>query len=443
MNLSQHPLARLLDAASEHLSAHLLRKKEATPAGVTAPSYSGIIFSGNPHETVPRRLLLDDRLTPLERNAWQVFRLLINGDGLTAFPTYDQLRPYLGMQPGKPASRETISKALITLRLTRWLSLGRRVRSDLSGQVQGNVYLLHDEPVTPAEAIELDKDYLKLLVHALNHQSKVIREVAQIAWREFAADPDVGHRLPSRLGVIEDRLNEQSWARDLAPVVPHEGQFGSRTQPRTPEFPLSSDAELSADSATETNFYPSSASELSGKSRSTASVRNPNSNSTYTNTNKYVCKKLVHTPPDSPETSADFLAAVHRLPVNQKHQALQALQKVPENLKPTLIKQWTHRCDSGAVRNPFGYLMTLVEKAIRGNFNGEWSPDEKSAAQNMDASQASPKRAQVGRKPESSPSARVAHTPPSEELIKTANHQLGEMMRLLRAGRGGGNERNT
>ncbi len=62
------------------------------------------------------------------------------------------------MQPGRPASRETVSKALVTLRLTRWLSLGRRVRNDLSGQVQGNVYLLHDEPVTPAEAIEFDKD---------------------------------------------------------------------------------------------------------------------------------------------------------------------------------------------------------------------------------------------------------------------------------------------
>ncbi|MDJ1447565.1 STY4528 family pathogenicity island replication protein, partial [Pseudomonas aeruginosa] len=90
------------------------------------------------------------RLTPLERNCWQVFRLLINDDGLTAFPTYEQLRPYLGMQPGKIASRETIAKALTVLRLTRWLSLGRRLRNDLNGQVQGNVYILHDEPVSPA-----------------------------------------------------------------------------------------------------------------------------------------------------------------------------------------------------------------------------------------------------------------------------------------------------
>src|SRR5476651_1643837 len=178
---SRFPLSTILDSASGHLEAHLLQKKEsATPGIAGSVPYSGIIFSGNPHETVPRRLLLDDRLTPLERNTWQVFRLLINDDGLTAFPTYDQLRPYLGMQPGKPASRETISKALVTLRLTRWLSLGRRVRNDLSGQVQGNVYLLHDEPVTPAEAMEFDKDYLQLLNQSMKHPTKVIREVAEI-----------------------------------------------------------------------------------------------------------------------------------------------------------------------------------------------------------------------------------------------------------------------
>lgn len=246
MRLSRLPLSTLLDSASGHLEAHLLQKKESAPPGIEgAPPYSGIIFSGNPHETVPRRLLLDDRLTPLERNTWQVFRLLINDDGLTAFPTYDQLRPYLGMQPGRPASRETVSKALVTLRLTRWLSLGRRVRNDLSGQVQGNVYLLHDEPVTPAEALEFDKDYLQLLAQSMQHQTKVIREVAEIAWKEFAADPDVGQRLPSRLDIIESRMNSQAWTKAQAPVVIKAAEFGIRTQQNIALSPLSSDTELS------------------------------------------------------------------------------------------------------------------------------------------------------------------------------------------------------
>ncbi|MFX7732064.1 hypothetical protein ABTK10_21265, partial [Acinetobacter baumannii] len=65
------------------------------PAPTPATSGDAFLFSGNRHETVPRRLFLDRRLTPLERNAWQVFRLMLNDDGVTAFPTYEQLRPWL------------------------------------------------------------------------------------------------------------------------------------------------------------------------------------------------------------------------------------------------------------------------------------------------------------------------------------------------------------
>lgn len=444
MKVSRLPLSSLLDSAKDHLEALLQKKKESTLPGAQGLSpHSGIIFSGNPHETVPRRLLLDDRLSPLERNTWQVFRLLINDDGLTAFPTYDQLRPYLGMHPGKQASRETISKALVLLRLTRWLSLGRRVRNDLSGQVQGNVYLLHDEPVSPAEAMELDKDYLQLLIHSMGHQTKVIREVAQIAWREFSADPDVGQRLPSRLDVIESRINEQSWAEELTQAAPQGTEFGIRTQQNPPPVLQSSDSELSVDTSSDAVFDPSSESELSGKSRSTHSVRNPNSYSTYTNTDKDVCKKLVQVPPDSPENAADFLAAIHRLPVDHKHRALQALRRVPENLRPALIKQWAHRCDTGEVRNPFGYLMTLIAKAVSGDFNSVWAPAEKPPAKNDHSSQAGSFPGQNLPIPEPTPPAPVVNAPPSEASIKTANQQLGEIMRLLRPGRGDPRDRGT
>ena len=108
MKLPRFPLSALLDSASGHLEAHLLHKKVTAPAQVVESSaYTSIIFSGNPHETVPRRLILDDRLTPLERNAWQVFRLLINDDGVTAFPTMTNCAPTwvcnrVNLHPGKP-----------------------------------------------------------------------------------------------------------------------------------------------------------------------------------------------------------------------------------------------------------------------------------------------------------------------------------------------------
>ncbi|OYV29847.1 MAG: hypothetical protein B7Z81_14785, partial [Acidocella sp. 20-61-6] len=98
-------------------------------------------------------------VTPLERNAWQVFRLLLNGDGITAFPTYDQLRPYLASKPcAEQASHETVARALTLLRLTRWLSLVRRRRDPKTGRIKGNLYVLHDEPLTPYEAMQLDPE---------------------------------------------------------------------------------------------------------------------------------------------------------------------------------------------------------------------------------------------------------------------------------------------
>src|SRR3546814_3251061 len=75
-------LSNLLDGALTELSTEQDRN----------PTSDGFLYSGNRHESVPRGLFLDRRLTPLERNAWQVFRLLLNDDGVTAFPTYDQDR---------------------------------------------------------------------------------------------------------------------------------------------------------------------------------------------------------------------------------------------------------------------------------------------------------------------------------------------------------------
>ena len=150
-------LADLFDAALKDLAP---KPSPSAPAPVPTPtpatSGDAFLFSGNRHETVPRRLFLDRRLTPLERNAWQVFRLMLNDDGMTAFPTYEQLRPWLASMPcAGQASHETVARALTLLRLTRWLSLVRRRRDPKTGRILGNLYVLHDEPLTPFEDIRI------------------------------------------------------------------------------------------------------------------------------------------------------------------------------------------------------------------------------------------------------------------------------------------------
>lgn len=74
--------------------------------------------------TVPLALLLDERLTPLERNAWMVFRARVDGDGTGALPNYEQMRLFLACKAGnQKAAYETASRTVCVLRMTRWVHL--------------------------------------------------------------------------------------------------------------------------------------------------------------------------------------------------------------------------------------------------------------------------------------------------------------------------------
>ena len=124
----------------------------SAPSGGADEPDDGLLFCGNVHESVPRALFLDERLTPLERNAWQIIRMRVGPDGLTAFPTYQSLRPYLTSVPcSGRASDETIARALTLLRLTRWLSVVRHRRRAADGRILGNLYVLHEGSITYVE----------------------------------------------------------------------------------------------------------------------------------------------------------------------------------------------------------------------------------------------------------------------------------------------------
>ena len=169
------------------LDATLLHLRSLT---TSREAGDGILFAGNPHESVPRALFLDARLTPLERNAWAVIRLMLNEDGVTAFPSYAQLRPFLASVVGSEnASDETVARALTVLRLTRWLSLARRRRDPATGRLLGNLYVLHDEPLTPYEVLKLDPDYLELVSRALTHASNTIQHSSCNVLNELTEDP--------------------------------------------------------------------------------------------------------------------------------------------------------------------------------------------------------------------------------------------------------------
>jgi hypothetical protein len=333
-------LASVLDAAVQRLPLR----------SAPAQSVDGFLFSGNRQESVPRALFLDCRLTPLERNAWQVFRLLLNDDGITAFPTYEQLQPYLASMPCAPrASHETVARALTLLRLTRWLSLVRRRRDATTGRLQGNLYVLHDEPLTPFEAMQLDPDYLGLVSQALTHASKAIQRVATNTLKEIAEDPLLqGKTLPTRLQVLSQRLARQGW-QDA-------GSDGDQTLHHSEE---AEEVLLRNDEA------PSSESEGGQNPATDPPLRNPKQDRTVRSDR---IKEVRTVPRTREEVALRLPPRFQAMKPEQQHGALAALRQIDEALRQAVLDEWSARCQANTVRNPAGYLFGIIQKAIRGEF---------------------------------------------------------------------------
>ncbi|RTB82308.1 STY4528 family pathogenicity island replication protein [Pseudomonas aeruginosa] len=362
-------LAELFDTALKHLASKPIPSAPAsTPEPARTPSSStasgdGFLFSGNRHETVPRRLFLDRRLTPLERNAWQVFRLMLNDDGVTAFPTYEQLRPWLASMPcAGQASHETVARALTLLRLTRWLSLVRRRRDPKTGRILGNLYVLHDEPLTPFEAMQLDPDYLQLVSQALGHSAKAVQVVGLHTLTEISEDPLLaGRTLPSRLQVLAERLGSQSIAE---------------TESYSQED-ATQDSEEGATSLLRNPDGPTSESEAGLKPAPDTPLRNPKQARTVRSS--CINKVLTTAQPRAlgdlqwPKRFADLKA-------EQQTGARVALQQVDAALRQAVLDEWASRCANHGVRNPAGYLFGIIQRAIHGEFNAWAKRDAPSAS---------------------------------------------------------------
>jgi hypothetical protein len=311
-------------------------------------------------------LFLDRRLTPLERNAWQVFRLLLNDDGITAFPTYEQLRPYLASVPcGPKASHETVARALTQLRLTRWLSLVRRRRCPQTGRIQGNLYVLHDEPLTPFEAMQLDPDYLSLVSQALTHASKAVQRVGVHTLKEIAEDPLLdGRTLPTRLQVLAHRLASQAWNT-------------RETYPQEATVRESEEGEKDEKDPLRNGERPSSESEAGAKPAPHGALRNPKQDRTVRTSLITKEDRTVPRAREGPkEPRLRLPPRFFDLKSEQQSGVLVALQQVDGALRQAVLDEWDTRCRGSAVRHPAGYLFGIIQKAIRGEFKAWAGQDD-------------------------------------------------------------------
>lgn len=320
-----------------------------------AGELDGLLFFGNPHETVPTGLLLDEYLGAVDVLGWQMIRLMTEADRSTAFPTYDQLQPLLRASPGTSASRGTVARVIAVLRLTRWMSLCHKARHD-TGRIMGNVYALHDEPLSFEEAALLDSDYNAFVVQCLSHNNSSVRFVAERVHSAMKsggqqtrlnqrAQRFVEMRDQRRGSTKQDRKNHQSPSEN-SPVIPGFGREPSSSQ---------------------TENRPSSQRELSSKSMAygrSSQVRSENQANTVPVRNGIYLKTSTGTEADPGLIWHEQL----RIAPQERQELLAVLQRLGSEVAQAVLDETAGRVLAGKVRTPKGLLRSLIKSAQAGEF---------------------------------------------------------------------------
>ncbi|WP_236637239.1 STY4528 family pathogenicity island replication protein [Photorhabdus australis] len=323
---------------------------------------SGLLYLGNVHDAMPRQLILDTRLSPLDKMAWIMIRLYAQQNAGAVFPTYDELQLQLASPHSGKASRETVSRVLLMLRITGWLSLCKRVR-DEKGRVRGNIYAQHDEPLTFHDAEALDPSWLDTVGEACRHKNRAISQTAWAVLMEIKDDPMMRHRR-SRIALLENRLGQvqtpQQMAALQAACLPgSETELNQKGRNRP-----GSGSEFSTGTGDDN---PNSETELSLKSTSYDRVRQPNGYVRYfthsVNKNTYVAP-----------SDGDNPIVEHLLPVALRNQLsdddirmlTEQLQALPLAQRNLVLDSLLAPLENGSLKKPVGYLLILMKRARLG-----------------------------------------------------------------------------
>lgn len=344
---------------------------------------SSLLFFGNWQDPYPRALVMDPILEPVDKVVWQIIRTHLTTPGaVTAFPSYRAIRTGANVK-----SNHTVSRAITILRATRWLSLCECVR-DAQGRFVGNLYALHDEPVTLADALHLDHDYIGFLRNSCNHKQLRVRRLAQ-----------------NLLTTIQDRIDSgkdatgkqvQTWTYER-----RIGLFARKQDTPTHQFYALSDAQIAAlnQSTPDLNKTLRDSHECevtedppmhkTHKAKNDANSRVHNmhmdENCAYPpvhKMHKVVCSSSCinttttnkHKP--KPRVRAKPCASLHfppQISANERNLAMMYLGSIDDALQQDLLDEWQGRLHTGTKRgtpieNPIGYLAVLCQRAKAGEF---------------------------------------------------------------------------
>ena len=308
---------------------------QATTSLAQNSGQDNLLFLGHWHQAYPTAVVCDPVLEPVDKVVWMVIMLQAHETGgRAAFPRYEVIAKLANI-----ASTSTIARAIAILRLTRWLSLCARVRAS-TGQFQGNVYALHDNPLPLADALYLDEGYMAFVRQSERHSHARVRRVATAVLATLAGAVEQGEDPLAPLPDIEQRVRAAMGSADSA--GPAHGTVQTLAD-LTARLLDAQDAPLSqpgADSAI--NQHQNSKAVDSGKV--VGSSCSSNTTTTTTTTTEKPAQNFASRKSPLPETpTLDALIFPRRLTDNQRTLALQYLTPIPAELHQPLLDELAGR----------------------------------------------------------------------------------------------------
>ncbi len=295
---------------------------------------SGVIFTDNWYDSHPRLLIFDPILNAYDKLVWLTIRTFCSPDlSLTAFPSYDQIQSSLNI------SRGTVSCSITKLRVTRWITLlcRNRTRNSAGRFIRdGNVYMVHGEPLDLKSTIELDGDYMNYLNKCCKHRRAAVRKISTLILdsiqSEIARGSDVlinRHPFQRRVDAWASIQGDQS-AKFLEHSVQH-----SRTNSNPPKkVPDLTEVNPSRTEVNQVN-YGCQGTQTEVHSESYGVVHHCSNSSSSDKKNNYNT--------ETKENLEEF-SKVHVFPKslssNQKHLIMLHLQRLPSNLQ-TAPQPWS------------------------------------------------------------------------------------------------------
>ncbi|MFY1904782.1 STY4528 family pathogenicity island replication protein [Achromobacter xylosoxidans] len=291
--------------------------------------------------TTPASLMLDARLTPLERNGWQVLRMLRSAEGISSLANLGQLRRYLTSTPlGQRAGYETARRVLVVLRLTGWISLVGQHRDPLTGHVLSELYQAHESALNFQQACALDASLSALLQASIGHENNQVDRVAVHIQATLAQAPEAASIATHDQHHDDDDLppTPPSQANEAADPLPLSGDSaGSTLVPQQTEHARHMTAEQS--STYKTYMY---------KKERTYRAREGDGDPASQSVSLPPCLSNAQA-----DQQKDVQAALRRLPPQHRQEVLDELQA---------------RSQSGTVRNVVAYFFALVKRVFAGEF---------------------------------------------------------------------------